>query len=171
VLFPGLSRPLSITLEHRDISRVRINMNQFARLYRSLPPAFAMVLLPIVLPAQQTPQCPLQNITARGAYVLVASGFSGGGPFAAVGIAVYDGAGGFQLSGTGSFNGTIAKGLSGSGTYTVNRDCTGSQTFGSGSTAAHYDFVITRDGRQITYIQTDNGATVTAVASRMNSFD
>ena len=76
--------------------------------------------------------------------------------------------GNFQLTGTAGFNRTIYWGLSGTGTYTVNPDCTGSQIFGSGPTASHFDFVVTADGGKITYIQTDTGD-VTATAVRLSS--
>jgi hypothetical protein len=112
--------------------------------------------------------CPLQTGTLNGAYVLRSTGFAMGSPFAAVGVSTYDGQGNFTLTGTVSFNGTITRGLSGSGTYTVNSDCTGSQTFGTGPNASHFDFVISPNGREITYIQTDNGAVITAAAVRQD---
>lgn len=104
----------------------------------------------------------------NGAYVSHATGSLGGSPIAVVGITTYDGRGAFRLSGTASANGNIAKGFSGSGTYTVNRDCTGSQTFGSGPGAANYDFVVAPDGRRITYIQTDAGTVVTVTSVRLS---
>jgi len=116
----------------------------------------------------QAQLCPLQAATLNGSYVLRSTGFAVGSPFAAVGVSTYDGQGNFTLTGTGSFNGTIMRGLSGSGTYTVNRDCTGSQVFGAGPGASHFDFVISPSGKEITYIQTDNGAVITATAVRQD---
>jgi hypothetical protein len=118
---------------------------------------------PIALQAQSQ-QCVLENATLSGSYVTKATGFSGGSPFAVVGVSTYDGKGNFQFTATASANGTIFRGT-GPGTYTVNRDCTGKQTFGPD--LAHYDFVVSPDGRKITYIQTDAGAVVTVTSVRL----
>jgi len=135
------------------------------RFFNRLPLWLATALTPMGLWAQSL--CPRENATLNGAYVTRATGSVGGAPLAVVGITTYDGRGGFQLSATISFNGAINKGA-GSGTYTVNRDCTGSQTFGSGPGAAHYDLVVTPDGRKITYIQTDTGTVVTVTSVRLS---
>jgi hypothetical protein len=54
------------------------------------------------------------------------------------------------------------------GTYTVNRDCTGSKIFGGATT---YDFVVTPDGREITWIVTNayGGPLFTGRAVRMDN--
>src|SRR5688572_8091051 len=88
-----------------------------------------MALTPMGLYAQS--HCPQENATLNGAYVTQATGSVGGAPLAVVGVTTYDGRGNYTFTATVSFNGAISKG-SGSGTYTVNRDCTGSQTFGPG---------------------------------------
>jgi hypothetical protein len=89
---------------------------------------------------------------------------AGGAPIAVVGITTYDGRGGFQISATVSVNGTILKPPAGTGTYTVNLDCTGSQTVGT----SHYDFVVTPDGSKITYISTDPGTVLTVISERLD---
>jgi hypothetical protein len=66
-----------------------------------------------------------------------------------------------------SANGTITRGITATGTFIVNRDCTGSKTFGSGPTAAHYDFVITPDGSMITWVETDAGVVISGQAVRL----
>jgi hypothetical protein len=53
-------------------------------------------------------------------------------------------------------------------TFSVNRDCTGSKTVGSGASATHFDFVITPDGRTITWVQTDAFWVTSGTAVRMN---
>ena len=131
---------------------------------RLLPLWVAAIAAPIGLGAQP---CEPKNAMLQGPYLTHATGFAGGTPIAVVGITTYDGSGGFSLSATASFNGTIFKGGSGTGTYTVNSDCTGSQTFGSEPNTAHYDFVVTPDARQITYIQTDAGTVVTVTSLRL----
>jgi hypothetical protein len=134
------------------------------RFFRGVPLLLTTALAPMGLWAQ-TQQCPLQNATLNGAYVSHATGFAGGNPLAVVGITTYDGHGNFQLSATVSVNGTILRPPTGTGTYTVNRDCTGSQTIGS----SHYDFVVTPDGREVTYISTDPGTVITVTSVRMVS--
>lgn len=132
--------------------------------HRVLALWLATIVAPIGLFAQP---CEPKNAMLQGPYVTHATGFAGGTPIAVVGITTYDGSGGFSLSATASFNGTIFKGGSGTGTYTINSDCTGSQTFGSEPNTAHYDLVVTPDARQITYIQTDAGTVVTVTSVRL----
>ena len=120
------------------------------------------VFAPMGLYAQSA--CPQQSGTLNGPYVTHATGSIGGAPIAVVGVTTYDGHGNFTFSATISFNGSVSKG-SGSGTYTVNRDCTGSQNFGP--EIAHYDFVVNGGGREITYIQTDPGTVVTVTSTRL----
>ena len=58
---------------------------------------------------------------------------------------------------TGSFNGATVNGNL-TATYTVNSDCTGSQTALDGS--SHFDFVVSPDGHKVTWIETDSGSVV-----------
>jgi hypothetical protein len=135
------------------------------RFFRAVP-LLLTALVPMGLWAQSQ-QCPLQNATLDGAYVSQATGFAGGNPLAVVGITTYDGNGNFQLKATVSVNGTILRPPTSTGTYTVNGDCTGSQTLGS----SHYDFVVTPDGRKVTYISTDPGTVITVTSVRLVSKD
>jgi hypothetical protein len=52
--------------------------------------------------------------------------------------------------------------------FTVNRNCTGSKTVGTGASANHFDFVITPDGHTITFIETDAFAVTPGTAVRLN---
>jgi len=88
----------------------------------------AVALSPGLLRAES--QCVRENATLSGSYITKAVGFAGGNPVAVVGISTYDGKGNFQFTATISQNGTIVRG-GGPGTYTVNRDCTGTQNFRS----------------------------------------
>jgi hypothetical protein len=124
------------------------------------------MLAPMALWAQSQ-ECTRLNATLRGAYVSHGTGSVGGAPITVVGITTYDGQGGFQLTATVSINGTVLKPPPGTGTYTVNRDCTGSQTVGS----SHYDFVVTPDGKKVTYISRDSGAVITVISERMDHQD
>jgi hypothetical protein len=176
-LFPGFFLDLSwFFQDFRDLSEANCTPGTLPLLRRTmkttpLPPFLRGVplllttaLAPMGLWAQPQ-ECPLQNATLDGAYVSHATGFSGGNPIAVVGITTYDGQGNFQLRATVSVNGTILRPPIGTGTYTVNRDCTGSQTIRS----AHYDFVVTPDGREVTYISTDPGNVITVTSVRLVS--
>jgi hypothetical protein len=135
-----------------------------ARFFRGISLLLTIALSPMGLWAQPQ-QCPLQNATLDGGYVSHAIGFAGGNPLAVVGITTYDGHGNFQLSATVSVNGTILRPPTGTGSYTVNGDCTGSQTLGS----SNYDFVVTPDGREVTYISTNPGTVITVTSVRLVS--
>jgi len=118
----------------------------------------------------QAPQC--SNNTMKGVYVMRGTGTVVGlGPVAVTGKVTYDGRGGGQAILTHSVNGAIYRQVASTGVFTVNPDCTGSKTFGTGSSATHYDFVITPDGRTITWIETDNGTILTGTAVRQAGTD
>ena len=128
--------------------------------------ALAVVLTPQALKAQ----CPQGNATMNGTYEVSGSGtVAGVGPIAVVGEVTYNGDGtGVTVSSTVSVNGATAKTSGVAATFTVNSDCTGSKTFGSGPSAQHYDFVITPDGSKITWIVTDNGVVLMGSALRFS---
>ncbi|HWZ30682.1 MAG TPA: hypothetical protein VNX18_05085 [Bryobacteraceae bacterium] len=112
-------------------------------------------------------QCPAMNATMEGTYVMSGSGtIVGVGAIASVGVVTYDGQGNGLGTSTTVVNGATSRGTV-PGTFTVNRDCTGSKTFGSGPSATHFDFVITPDGSKITWIVTDPGVIMTGTATRM----
>jgi hypothetical protein len=125
---------------------------------------FITVLAPMALYAGQSQECTRLNGTLRGAYVSHGTGSVNGTPIAILGITTYNGQGGLEISATVNFNGTVLKPPPGTGTYTVNPDCTGSQTVGS----SHYDFVVTPDGSKVTYISTDPGGMITVVSERLD---
>ena len=78
--------------------------------------------------------------------------FLGGASVVSVGKVTYDGQGNGQSTGTRSVAGVISRSVAVPGVYTVNPDCTGSKIFGG---ATNYDFVVTPDGREITWIVTN----------------
>lgn len=123
--------------------------------------AIATALAPQALKAQ----CPLQNATLHGTYMVSGTGtIVGVGPIAAVGRITYDGKGNLTDTYTGSVNGTIYKGVTLTGTYTVSPDCTGSLAESDGS---HYDFVVTPDGSKKVWIGTDAGAVISGTEVRL----
>jgi hypothetical protein len=125
--------------------------------------AFTAALAPQVLLAAD--QCPAQNATKHGTYVVFGTGtIVGVGPISAVGEITYDGLGNTHATYTASVNGTAYRGVTVTGTYTVNRDCTGSLAESDGS---HYDFVAAPDGSKATWIQTDTGVVVSGTEARL----
>jgi hypothetical protein len=143
-----------------------VHMN---KLFNSLAvAAMAAAFVPQVVKADGPALCPTGNAVMNGTYVMSGGGnVVGVGPITFAGLVVYNGDGtGTLVTSTGSFNGAISKLANVSGVYTVNRDCTGSKTFGSGASAQHFDFVITPDGSTITWVETDNGTTISGSAVR-----
>ena len=95
------------------------------------------------------PQC--SQATLNGTYVNSRTGFRGGASVVSVSKVTYDGQGNGQSTGTTSVAGVISRSVAVPGVYTVNPDCTGSKIFG----ATNFDFVVTPDGREITWIVTN----------------
>ena len=114
------------------------------------------------------------NSIMNGTYMLTATGIvttpAGPMPITVVGKVSYfgDGTGKATFSTT-SVGGNISR-LSTpvSAVYSVNSDCTGTKVFGG---VQHYDFVIAPNGRQINFIVTDAGVTLSGVAVRMDNRD
>jgi hypothetical protein len=98
------------------------------------------------------PQC--SQATLNGTYVNSATGFRGGATVVSVSKVTYDGEGNGRSTGTTSVAGVISRSVAVPGVYTVNPDCTGSKTFGG---ATNFDFVVTPDGREITWMVTNAG--------------
>lgn len=101
--------------------------------------------------------------TLKGRYGLAFHGLGTSGPVpapisefipvAGLGMVIFNGNGTLSLSETVSFGGKVAP-LITHGTYTVNPNCTGSlEAVG----AAHLNFVIVHNGREILAINTDQG--------------
>ena len=105
--------------------------------------------------------------TLKGGYGLTFHGLGTSGPVpapigafipvAGVGTVTFDGNGNLSLSETVSFGGKVAP-LTTPGTYAVNPDCTGSL---QAVNAAHLNFVIVHNGREILAINTDQGRVAT----------
>ena len=126
--------------------------------------ALAVGLAPQVLVAQDT-RCLLGNATMNGTYVASGTGtIAGVGPVTSVGLVQYNGDGtGIVVAITQSVNGTSSTATKIPATFTVNQDCTGTKTIGP----YHYNFVITPDGRTITWIATDTGVTLMGTGVRL----
>jgi len=100
--------------------------------------------------------------TLNGMYAASQSGFqvagSSKGPFATAATYVFNGRGNVHGFTTRSVNGSISENLSFSGTYTLNKNCTGTETV-SDSTGAvrHYNLATVPSGSRFTFIRTDAG--------------
>lgn len=115
------------------------------------------------------------NATMNGTYVMTGTGtaFPAGGGSVIIGVVgklTYDGQGkGLKIQ-TASVGGTIVRQAAATGVYTVNSDCTGSKTFTSPTgQVSNFDFVISPNGRLITWIVTDSGQVFTGTAVRLDS--
>ena len=111
-----------------------------------------------------TPVC--SQATLNGTYTLNGNGTIGGVAVARRGLVTYDGHGNGQSTFTQSNGGFVQKFVAVPGVYTVNPDCTGSKTFNGTAT---YDFTVTPDGREITWIVTNSGAVFTGNAVRLDN--
>ena len=105
--------------------------------------------------------------TLRGSYVFSASGFNIVGgvqqPKAIVEVIVFHGDGTLDVpAATVSLNGAIIRSLPSSGTYTVEDNCLGTITF-NGPT---YDMFLSKDGDDISMIQTNTGTVFQGLATR-----
>lgn len=111
------------------------------------------------------------NSSLRGTFGFQFNGnIIGLGPIGGVGVATFDGAGNFTQTDNVSINGFPAiLDRPGSGTYSVNADCTGTETLNTGGLVLHSKFVIV--GKQAFSVQTDPGAVITGVSSPVGSVD
>lgn len=108
--------------------------------------------------------CPRGNATLRGTYLSMGGGSIGGvGAVAFVGKGIFDGKGNitnpFTISVAGAVSEQVAPGI-----YTVNSDCTGTQTLGGTN---RFNFIVTPDGSKFDYIETDAGTVISGSATRM----
>jgi hypothetical protein len=128
----------------------------------------------------QSQQCPLETATLNGAYSMTVSGTAGSpvwapftGPVATIGKIVFDGLGNLQIPFTTIVAATpplnVKPPVTIRGTYTIGRDCTGTMTLiFTPMPNAHYNLIISLDGRQITMIATDSGDVLTGAAQRLD---
>jgi len=120
-----------------------------------------------ILPIVHASGC--SNSSLRGSYGFQLNGnIIGLGPIGGVGVATYDGAGNFIQTDNVNVNGFGSAPRPGSGTYTVNADCTGTQTLNlPGGQVVHTAFVIV--GNQGFVVVTDPGAVITSVSKRVGA--
>jgi hypothetical protein len=115
-------------------------------------------------------RCSLASL--NGTYLMATQGLEIGGttpgPFGYASISIYDGKGSVKSTYSGSFNGVILRNQVLTGTYTVNSDCTATETDNlGGGVLAHYDEFLSPDGNLVTTVQTDPGIILPAVMYRV----
>ena len=122
-----------------------------------------------ILPVVHASGC--SNSSLRGGYGFQFNGnIIGFGPIAGVGAETYDGAGNHAGTQNVNINGFPIVNQPVSGTYSVNADCTGTQTVNQpDGQVVHLTFVIV--GNQVFALQTDPGAVVTSVSKRVGAVE
>ena len=113
-------------------------------------------------------QC--SNATLKGTYVFANDGYqitaSDRVPFAEAGNGVYDGKGHVQGLVSVSTNGQITRLSHYTGTYTVNPDCTVTETDTTSGGTLHFDEFVRPDGSLFTLVETDPGVVASGSESR-----
>jgi len=126
--------------------------------------AMVAAFAPQVAKADGPMLCARGNEIMNGTYVATGTGTVAAGPITVVSLFVYNGDGsGMRVSGTKVVNGASSSLASVPVSFTVNQDCTGSKTVGS----SNFNFIIAPDGGTITWIETDNGVTLSGTAIRL----
>ena len=119
----------------------------------------AAVFVPQALRAQDS----CSNRSLKGTYIASSTGtVVGVGPAAVVNGFTFDGSGtGTVFAETISMNGTITTGVTGTLTYTVNSNCSGSDTINMSTGAvADFSFLVNSNGATFSFISTDSGFVV-----------
>lgn len=145
-------------------------MNMKSVMTVALP--IALLVLSGVLQATAQDDQSCSNASLKGSYGFQITG-SIPGVFAIGGVArvLFDGQGNFtqsddvQILVSGQAPVVILDRL-GSGTYTVNPDCTGSETLNAGGKVSHSRFVLVNHGKEVFDMGSDPGVIVTGVAKK-----
>jgi hypothetical protein len=121
----------------------------------------------------QAAQSGCSNNSLRGNYGFQIRGtIVGFGPIVGVALVTFDGGGNFTQTDNVSVNGFPQMvNRPGSGTYSVNADCTGTQTLNSGGQVVHTTFVIAANGNQVFDEVTDPNLVITGIGKRVDSAD
>src|SRR5437773_4626658 len=83
----------------------------------------------------------------------------------------YDGLGNISVLDASGVNGNVPTGWrTGSGTYTVNPDCTGTETISfPGQADIHAQFVVAQSGNKLHYVNIDPGISLSGEVERFNA--
>ena len=113
------------------------------------------------------------NSSLRGSYGFQIRGtVIGIGPIGGVALVTFDGGGNFTQTDYVSVNGFITTNRPGSGTYSVNADCTGTQTLDLlGGKVVHTNFTIAANARQVFDVVTDPSFVIDGVGKAVGHGD
>jgi hypothetical protein len=126
----------------------------------------AGIALALALPAAQAHASGCSIATLNGTYADQDTGsIRGIGAFVGVNLDNFDGKGTLTMTGWASLNGTIVPN-SATGTYTVNSDCTGAYSVGSGAHQVDGFFVINDNGNELQIVIVDPHTAITCVAKK-----
>jgi hypothetical protein len=136
----------------------------------ALPIALLVLISSLQASAQDDQSC--SNASLKGNYGFQISG-SIPGTLAIAGIArlVFDGQGNFTQTGSSQINiighpPVVSLDQTGTGTYTVNPDCTGTETLNVGGQLHHSRFVLVNHGRKVLDTNVDPGVVLTGVGEK-----
>lgn len=135
----------------------------------------SIAFLPVVHAQDETSGCSLTSLKGpyalerQGTIIAQLPGFPAPpAPFGEVNIATFNGAGSFSGSAVVNIGGVALNPVTFTGTYTVNRDCTGTDTvFTSVGVALHNSIVVIAGGQRFISTQTDPWAVVQAKGQRL----
>ena len=133
--------------------------------FRSVPAGF--------VPVVHAARAGCSNESLRGDYGFQIRGtIVGFGPIVGVALLTFDGDGNFVQTDDVSVNGAPILDRPGTGTYTVNPDCTGTETLNlPGNQTVHTTFVIAANGNEIFDEVTDPHVVITGIGKRVASPD
>lgn len=124
----------------------------------------AIVIVPGQARAGEAEPCTMA--TLDGSYGLLQRGtLIGLGPFASIGLAVFDGKGAWTLTDTVSVNGNIST-SQGQGSYSINADCTGTLVLNLGGRSQPGKVVVLDGGREVQTMLAGPGTAVTGVLKK-----
>ena len=116
------------------------------------------------------------NLTMKGAWVQNLQGLiflPDGTSLVLTGVTktTYDGLGNMTVLDASGVNGTVPTGWrTGSGTYTVNPDCTGTETISfPGQADIHAQFAVAQSGNKLHYVNIDAGTSLSGDAERFDA--
>jgi hypothetical protein len=104
------------------------------------------------------------NAGLKGGYGFYRTGTTGGSPFAAVGLATYDGAGNWAATETISRGGVFTRDAMSAGQYEMSADCSG-KMFSGGQEVAR--FALADRGRQLFILSVTPGETISGVEKKV----
>jgi hypothetical protein len=161
----------------RELSRLELIKTN--SLEASMKSRISLLLLTLVLAASSTLTAQASactNMTIKGAWVQSLQGLiflPDGTSLVLTGVTktTYDGLGSLTVLDASGVNGNVPAGWrTGSGSYTVNPDCTGTETISfPGQPDIHAQFVVAQSGNKLHYVNIDAGISLAGEVERFNA--